>query len=111
MKPDKPIVPVESTTGHNLPVARLLLTCSQMGLHEVELANLNLAANCLKRARLEWNEAVAHGEAAGVARWLIHNRDALLEQARRTLQVETGDDGLPTVSGSKRGLEKLLGDG
>lgn len=92
-----------------LPSLDYLLTCSKQSLQDVELANLNRAANCLKRAREEWFEAVTQREAAGVARWLIENRDALLEQAKRTLKVEIEDDGLPTISGPKTGLEKLLG--
>jgi hypothetical protein len=94
-----------------LPSLDYLLTCSRAGLQDVELASLNLAQNCLKRARIEWNEACAHREAAGVARWLMENREALLRQSSRTLEVNLGDE-LPTMAtirGPKRGLDSLLG--
>jgi len=37
--------------------------------------------------RLEWEEAIAQREIAGVARWLIENRDALLQMTARTVDV------------------------
>jgi hypothetical protein len=37
--------------------------------------------------KLEWEEALAQREAAGVARWLIENREELLQQSSRTLEV------------------------
>jgi hypothetical protein len=87
-----------------LPSLEYLLTCSKMSLQDVEINSLNRAANCLKRARVEWNEAVSHREAAGVARWLIENREALLRQCSRTLEVNLGDElpTLATISGPKR---------
>jgi|SRR5208282_1082759 len=94
-----------------LPSLEYLLTCSRLSLEDVELANLNRAANCLKQARIEWNEACAHREAAGVARWLLENREALLEQSTRTLEVGVQDEfpALVTVKGPKKGLDTLLG--
>jgi hypothetical protein len=50
------------------PSLEYLLTCSKASLQDVELANLNRAANCLKQVKLEWAEACGHREAAGVAR-------------------------------------------
>jgi hypothetical protein len=92
-----------------LPSLEYLLYCSRTSLQDVELANLNRPANCLKRARIEWNEACAHREAAGVARWLLENREALLQQSTRTLEVNTDELPLVTVKGPKKGLDSLLG--
>jgi len=73
---------------------------------------LDRAANCLKQAKMEWDQACAHSEASGVARWLMENRDALLEQVSRTLEVKIEDQlpNLTTIKGPKRGLDKLLGE-
>jgi len=49
----------------------------------------------LKQAKMEWDEACGHGEVAGVARWLIENGDALLQQTSRTLE------GVATEKGSR----------
>jgi hypothetical protein len=94
-----------------LPSLEYLLTCSRGSLEDVELANLSQAANCLKQARIEWNEACAHREAAGVARWLLENREALLQQSGRTLEVRVEDElpTLATIRGPKKGLDSLLG--
>jgi hypothetical protein len=70
-----------------------------------------VAANCLKQAKTEWDEACAHREAAGVARWLIENREALLEQVSRTLEVHIDPElpNLARITGPKEGLDILLG--
>jgi hypothetical protein len=88
-----------------------LLTCSKGSLQDLELASLNRSANCLRAAKEEWYEAVAQREMAGVARWLIEHRDELLEQASRTLKVSAAPEfpGTVEVTGSKKGLDKLLG--
>jgi hypothetical protein len=93
-----------------LPTLEYLLNCSKGSLQDVELSNLR-AANCLKQARIEWNAACTHREAAGVARWLIENREALLQQSSRTLEVSLEDElpNLATIRGPKKGLGSLLG--
>ncbi len=78
-----------------------------MALRDLELYALSRAAGCLKRSKLEWEEAVAQREAAGVARWLIENRPKLLEQASRTVQISPALS--VTVTGPKKGLDALLG--
>jgi len=61
---------------------------------------------------LNGTKPVTIGKPAGVARWLIENRDALLEQATRTLEVKIEDKlpNLTTIKGPKKGLDKLLGE-
>lgn len=69
MKPEElkpePLVAAEEEQRPPLPHLEYLLTCSKASLQDIELANLNRAANCLKAARLEWYEACNHRE----ARW------------------------------------------
>jgi len=62
-----------------LPPLEYLLDCSTKSLQDLELAALNRSQQCLKAAKMEWDEAVAQMECAGVARWLLENRKELLE--------------------------------
>ena len=73
----------------NLPPLSYLLECSDGALGEFELAALARSSQHLKRAKQEWLEGAAQREAAGVARWLIENRAAIFEQARKTLDTPT----------------------
>jgi len=59
----------------------------------------------------EWQEAVAQREIAGVVRWLIENRDALLQMTARTVDVRPIEElpGHLEITGSKMGLDALLG--
>jgi len=61
--------------------------------------------------RLEWEEAIAQREIAGVAPWLIENRDALLQMTARTGDVRPLEElpGQVEITGSKMGLDALLG--
>ena len=72
-----------------LPSLSFLLECTTQQLQELELASLNRSANLLRQAKLSWDEALAEREIAGVARWLIENREVLLEQARKTVEVQS----------------------
>ncbi len=98
-----------STT--RMPPLRYLLSCSRESLCDLELASLNRSSNCLKAARLEWYEAVAQREIAGVARWLIENRDALLQMTASTVNVRPVEElpGHVEITGPKEGLDALLG--
>ena len=60
---------------------------SHSTLCSLELAALNRSSEHLRRAEAEMNEAVAQREVAGVARWLIENRETLLEAAHNSLPV------------------------
>jgi hypothetical protein len=96
-----------------LPSLEYLLSCSRGTLCDLELHSLARSANHLKTAKREWEEASAQIEVAGVARWLIENRDQLLEQCSRTLAVSTTPE-YPTVvavKGPKTGLNILLSGG
>lgn len=68
-----------------MPSIEYLLECSDQSLQDLELACLNRSQQCVRTARLEIEQAVAQREAAGVARWLIENRRALLDAAHATL--------------------------
>ena len=82
--------PEAPTVNPPLPPLDYLLECSEISLGDLEMKALERSANCLKRAKQEWTEGVAQREVAGIARWLIENRPALLEQARRTLEADRG---------------------
>ena len=71
-----------------LPPLEYLLTCSKKSLDDLELAALDRSSQCLKRAKAEWDEAVAQREAAGVVRWMMENREAILEQARKAIDTK-----------------------
>jgi hypothetical protein len=96
-----------------LPSVEYLLSCSKQTLHDLELASLARSANHLKTAKREWNEASAQIEVSGVARWLIENRDQLLEQCSRTLEVNTTAEfpAVVSVKGPKTGLNALMTGG
>lgn len=72
-----------------LPSVEYLLTCSEQDLGSIELAALDRQAQLLKAATNSWKEASRQGEVAGVCRWLLLNRNALLDEARRTVDVQT----------------------
>src|SRR5262249_46750547 len=71
-----------------MPPLEYLLECSVRSLQDLEMNALNRSANCLKRAKMEWDEAVANRERAGVARWLIEHRAEIMEQAKNTFEVK-----------------------
>jgi len=98
-------------SSNRLPSLNYLLECSVASLCDLELAALARSSNCLKQAKLEWEEAVAQREVAAVARWLIENRDALLQMTARTVDVRPVEDlpGQVEITGSKMGLDALLG--
>lgn len=74
--------------GQPLPSWEFLFTCSERSLRDLELACLNRQANCLKAAKEQWGEAVRQATAAELARLLIEQRDAMLAEARRTVEVQ-----------------------
>lgn len=65
-----------------LPSLPYLVECPDSALHELELKQLDLAAQCTKRAESEMKQAIAYREGAGVCRFLIDNRSDLLDLAR-----------------------------
>jgi hypothetical protein len=66
-----------------LPSLAYLLDCSVASLQDLELENLNLSSECVRKAKTELEEAIARREAAGVARWLIEHRDEFIDMAKR----------------------------
>jgi hypothetical protein len=72
-----------------LPSLEFLFACSETSLRDLELAALNRSAQHTKAARLEFLEAIAQREIAGVARFLIENRHQMLATARRTIEPQT----------------------
>jgi len=94
-----------------MPSLRYLLNCSRQSLYDLELASLNRSSNCLRVAKTEWDEAVAQREIAGVVRWLIENRDALMQMTSRTVDVRPLEElpGHVEITGSKMGFDALLG--
>ena len=88
-------VPTVSPTGRTMermPSLDFLLSHSHTTLCELELISLSRSSNALKRAKEEMDEAVAQREVAGVVRWLMENREVLLEAARRTILPAKGGE-------------------
>ena len=73
-----------------LPKLEYLVECPETALQEMELNALDQSAQCMKRARSEFDQAVAQREAAGVLRWLISNRDQVIDLARRIADGRQG---------------------
>lgn len=69
-------------TPSALPPLPYLVDCSEATLQQLELAALDLASNCMKRAEAEMRQAVAHREIAGVYRFLIEHRDDVIGLSR-----------------------------
>src|SRR6266576_2134873 len=87
--------PTVSPTGRimeRMPDLDFLLSHSHATLCELELISLSRSSNALKRAKDEMDEAVAQREVAGVVRWLMENREVLLEAARRTILPAKGGE-------------------
>jgi len=78
--------------GPAMPPFSYLLECSDKSLANLELAALNRSQQCLKVAKTEWEEALAQREVAGVARWLIENRESLLSLIRQTIMASAKDE-------------------
>lgn len=66
-----------------LPPLPYLMECSDAALQELELKKLDLAAQCMKRAKIELEQARLHMEEVGVYSFLINNRSDLIDLARR----------------------------
>ena len=73
-----------------LPTLEYLLECSNEALATLELKCLDLSAQNLKAAKAEMEQATANREAAGVCRWLIENRDDLINLSRRIIDGKQG---------------------
>lgn len=65
-----------------LPPLPYLVECSDSALQELELKSLDLAAQCTKRAKLEMEQAITYRGEADVCRFLINNRNDLIDLAR-----------------------------
>jgi hypothetical protein len=63
---------------NSLPPLPYLVDCRTETLQTLELKALDAAAQHMKAAKAEWEQARAHTEAAGVYRWLIENREELI---------------------------------
>ena len=75
--------------GLATPPFEYLVECSDKSLYDLELAALNRSEQHLKAAKLEMAESVSQRELAGVARWLIENRDNLRALVRQTIQADS----------------------
>jgi len=65
-----------------LPPLPFLMECSQTALTDLELKSLDLAAQCVKRARAEMAQAVSYREVAGICRFLIEHRNEMIDFSR-----------------------------
>src|SRR5207247_350019 len=100
-----PTVSPTGRTMERMPSLDFLLSHSHMTLCELELISLSRSSNALKRAKEEMDEAVAQREVAGVVRWLMENREVLLEAARRTILHQAKG---PELFESDAAIDKLL---
>ena len=73
-----------------MPPIEHLIGSSESELQQLELAALDLSAQCVKRAEAELKQAVAHREAAGVYRWLINEREKLIRLSRTIADGKQG---------------------
>lgn len=65
--------------GPALPPLSFLLEASQTSLQDLELASLNRSANLGKAVKSELQMWIEQCAAAMLARWMIENRETLLE--------------------------------
>jgi len=81
-----------------LPSLEYLLECSNEALATLELKCLDLSAQNLKAAKSEMEQSVANREAAGVCRWLIENREDLINLSRKVIDGKQGIIRFPELS-------------
>src|SRR5437764_2211284 len=89
---EKKAPPIAVPTLSGMPDLDFLLKHSHATLCELELASLSRSSNALKCAKEQMDEAVAQREIAGVTRWLMENREVLLEAARRAILPAKGGE-------------------
>jgi hypothetical protein len=73
-----------------IPAIEHLMSCSKQELQQKELAVLDLAAQCMKRADEEIKQAVALRGEAEVYRLMIDDRDELINLAKRVADGRQG---------------------
>jgi hypothetical protein len=73
----------------SLPPLEYLFECSQQSLGDLELAYLDRAAQSLKAAKAEWNNAVGQAANAEVVRYFRDHRPEILDMARRTIERQS----------------------
>jgi hypothetical protein len=73
-----------------LPQMEYLIECPDSAISNLELKLLDLYAQCMKRAKSEMDQAEAYREGAGVCRWLIENRDGMINVAKRIADGKQG---------------------
>lgn len=73
----------------DLPIPELLFDFSRTTLQDLQIASLDRAARSLKAAKAAWNEAVREEALGLIAAYFIEHREAMLENARRTVEVKT----------------------
>lgn len=73
---------------NDIPSPEFLFDTSKNTLQDLQMASLDRAARHLKQAKHSWNEAVREEAIAVVAEYLLRYRDAMLERARATIEME-----------------------
>jgi hypothetical protein len=73
-----------------IPAIEHLMSCSKQELQQMELAALDLAAQCMKRAEAENKQAVALRGEAEVYRVMIDGRDEMINIAKRVADGRQG---------------------
>jgi hypothetical protein len=71
-----------------IPVPELLFDFSRTTLQDLQIASLDRAARSLKAAKAAWNEAVREEAIGLIAAYFLEHREAILENARRTIEVK-----------------------
>lgn len=72
----------------SIPPLDFLLEASLMSLQDLELASLNRSANLSKALRREIEAWIEQEAIALLARWMIENRDVILQGAALTVEVK-----------------------
>lgn len=72
----------------NLPRPEFVLHASMKALEDLELASLNRAANLGKAIRAEVETLAEQAATAMLARWMIENRETLLQAGISLKQAE-----------------------
>jgi hypothetical protein len=78
-----------TTPLNEIPAPELLFDFSNHSLQDLQMASFDRSARNLKAAKSAWNEAVREEAIALVAAYFLEYREAMLEAARRTVEMQT----------------------
>lgn len=71
-----------------MPPLNFLLEASIKSLEDLELSSLNRSANLSKRLKIELDAWVEQLTTAEVARWMMENREGIILEVLRTVELK-----------------------